>query len=202
MIGAARDAEHLLDLVEQLERLPAGRSSLLMKVTIGMPRIRQTWKSLMVCGSTPLALSISMTARVGGGERAVGVLAEVVVAGRVEQVDATARVLELQHARRDRDAALLLHLHPVAGGLPAPCGRLDRAGEVDRAAVEQQLLGQRRLARVGVRDDRERPPLRDFSLYVVFHVLLILAAIRVSLCRGGDARWPRAALSTARCARA
>ena len=33
-----------------------------MKVTIGMPRMRQTWNSLMVCGSTPLALSMSMTA--------------------------------------------------------------------------------------------------------------------------------------------
>ena len=38
------------------------RSILLMKVTIGMPRIRQTWNSLMVCGSTPLTQSISMMA--------------------------------------------------------------------------------------------------------------------------------------------
>ena len=38
------------------------RSILLMNVKIGMPRIRQTWKSLIVCGSTPLTLSMSMTA--------------------------------------------------------------------------------------------------------------------------------------------
>ena len=71
--------------------------------------------------------------RVGRRERAVGVLAEVVVAGRVEQVHAAARVLELQHAGGDGDAALALDLHPVAGGLArAPLGPLDRAGEVDR----------------------------------------------------------------------
>ena len=52
----------MLDLVEQLERLAAGRSILLMKVKIGMPRMRQTSKSLLVCGSTPLAVSMSMTA--------------------------------------------------------------------------------------------------------------------------------------------
>ena len=32
------------------------------KVVIGTPRIRQTWNSLIVCGSTPLTLSMSMTA--------------------------------------------------------------------------------------------------------------------------------------------
>ena len=39
-----------------------GRSSLLINVKIGIPRWRQTAKSLMVCGSTPRALSISITA--------------------------------------------------------------------------------------------------------------------------------------------
>ena len=38
------------------------RSILLMKVVIGTPRIRQTWNSLIVWGSTPLTLSMSMTA--------------------------------------------------------------------------------------------------------------------------------------------
>ena len=38
------------------------------------------------------------------------------------------------------------------------------AGQLDRAGVEQQLLGQRRLAGVGVRDDRERAPSRHLAL--------------------------------------
>ena len=42
-------------------------------------------------------------------------------------------------------------------------GALDRAGQVDRAAVEQELLGQRRLAGVRVRDDGEGPAARDFA---------------------------------------
>ena len=38
------------------------RSSLLTKVKMGMARIRQTWNSFLVCGSTPLAASMSITA--------------------------------------------------------------------------------------------------------------------------------------------
>jgi hypothetical protein len=38
------------------------RSILLTKVTMGMPRMRQTWNSLMVCGSTPFTQSMSMMA--------------------------------------------------------------------------------------------------------------------------------------------
>ena len=38
-----------------------------------------------------------------------------------------------------------------------------RAGELDRAGIQQQLLGQRRLAGVGMRDDGERPAPRDLA---------------------------------------
>ena len=38
------------------------RSILFMNVNIGIPRLRQTWKSLIVCASTPFAPSSTMTA--------------------------------------------------------------------------------------------------------------------------------------------
>ena len=68
---------------------------------------------------------------------------------------------ELEHAGGDGDAALALHLHPVGDGAGAAALRLHRAGELDHAAVEQQLLGERRLAGVRVRDDREGPSPAD-----------------------------------------
>ena len=40
-----------------------GRSHLLMTVMIGMPRCLQTWNSFKVCGSRPLAASMSITAQ-------------------------------------------------------------------------------------------------------------------------------------------
>ena len=70
---------------------------------------------------------------VDGGEHPVGVLGEVAVAGGVEQVDDAVAVGELQHGRGDRDAALLLELHPVRGGRAALAAGLDRAGAGVRA---------------------------------------------------------------------
>jgi len=74
----------------------AGRSNLLTKVRIGSRWRRQTSNSLRVCPSTPFAASITMTDAVGGNQRAVGVLAEVLVAGRVEQRHAPALEFELE----------------------------------------------------------------------------------------------------------
>ena len=99
---------------------------------------------------------------VDGGQHPVGVLREILVAGRVEQVDRVPGVVELHHRARHRDAALLLDLHPVRGRVPRALPRLHGAGEQDRAAEEQQLLGQRRLAGVRMGNDRERPSPSDF----------------------------------------
>ena len=77
------------------------------------------------------------------------------MARRVEQVEHAAVVLERHHRGDDRDAALALDRHPVRAGRAAVALGLDLAGELDRAAEQQQLLGQRGLAGVGVGDDRE-----------------------------------------------
>ena len=46
-----------------------------------------------------------------------------------------------------------------------PALALDRAGQVQRPAVEQELLGERGLARVRVRDDREGAPGGDLGAH-------------------------------------
>ena len=93
--------------------------------------------------------------RIDRGQRAVGVLGKILVPRRVEQVEGDSLPLEGHHAGGHRDAALLLDLHPVRARAPRSPARLDLAREMDRAAGQQQLLGQRGLARVGMRDDRE-----------------------------------------------
>ena len=96
--------------------------------------------------------------RIDRGQGAVGVLAEILVARRVEKIEHRAAILEMHHRGGDRDAALLLDLHPVRARTPCIAARLDRARDMDGAAEQQQLLGERRLAGVGVRDDRKRAP--------------------------------------------
>ena len=96
--------------------------------------------------------------RVDRRQGAVGVLAEVLVARRVKQVEDRAAIFEMHHRGRDRDAALLLDLHPVRARAAGFATRLDRTRDVDGAAEQQQLLGQRGLAGVRMGDDRERAP--------------------------------------------
>jgi hypothetical protein len=51
--------------------------------------------------------------------------------------------------------------------------RLDRSGHLDRAAEQQQLLGQRRFTGVRVRNDREGAA---FSISVVSSVMSVMVA--------------------------
>ena len=101
---------------------------------------------------------------VGGHEGAVGVLGEVLVARGVQDVDAVALVLELHDGRGDRDAALLLNLHPVGGGGPGILFALDLPSLGNGPAVEQEFLGQGGLAGVRVADDGKGAPAIDFFL--------------------------------------
>ena len=146
--GAAGDAEHALDLVEQIQRLLALAVHLVDEGDDRDAAHAADLEQLDGLRLDPLDAVDQHHRRVGGRQRAVGVLAEVVVAGRVEQVHAAARGTRTA-ARWSRSRC--------RAGAPAPSSRwwscgarrrlLDRAGQVDGAAVEQELLGQRGLAR-------------------------------------------------------
>ena len=97
------------------------------------------------------------------GQRAVGVLGEILVARRVQQVEHAAGVLEGHHRGHHGNAALALDAHPVRAGPPLLALGADVAGELDRAAGAQQALGQRGLAGVGVGDDGEGAPAGDLG---------------------------------------
>ena len=118
--------------------------------------------SLMVRSSTPLRAVDDHQRRVDRGQRAVGILGEVLVTGRVEQIDDAAIEGKLHHRGGNGDAALLLQAHPIGGGVPGRLAALHRSGHLDGAAEQQQLFRQRGLARVGMGDDGESPSTLDF----------------------------------------
>src|SRR6185369_2021373 len=76
---------------------------------------------------------------------------EVDVAGGVDDVQAVVVPEAGRRGRRDRDAALLLLLHPVHRGGAV----MDFADLVGLAGVVEDALGRRRLAGVDVRHDAE-----------------------------------------------
>ena len=92
------------------------------------------------------------------GQGAVGVFRKVFVARGIEQVEDAIVVIERHDRGHDRNAALALDRHPVGARGAAIALGFDLAGEIDRTAEQQQLLGQRGLAGVRMRNDRKRAP--------------------------------------------
>ena len=93
-------------------------------------------------------------------QRALDLDGEVDVARRVDDVDAVVGPLAGGRGGRDRDAALLLLLHPVHRG-----GALvDLAHLVGAAGVVEDALGRRRLARIDVGHDPDVPGLLEREL--------------------------------------
>jgi hypothetical protein len=85
-----------------------------------------------------------------GLQRAADLVREVHVAGRVDQVQRVALPADAHRLRLDRDPALTLELHRVEE-LIAHVALAHGLGQL------QDAVGQRRLAVVDVRDDREVP---------------------------------------------
>ena len=93
-------------------------------------------------------------------QRALDLDGEVHVAGRVDDVDAVVGPLAGRRGGRDRDAALLLLLHPVHRGRAL----VDLAHLVGAAGVVEDALGRRGLARVDVGHDPDVPGLLEREL--------------------------------------
>eukprot|EP00518_Triparma_eleuthera_P013755 CAMPEP_0182484124 /NCGR_PEP_ID=MMETSP1319-20130603/42858_1 /TAXON_ID=172717 /ORGANISM="Bolidomonas pacifica, Strain RCC208" /LENGTH=134 /DNA_ID=CAMNT_0024685995 /DNA_START=51 /DNA_END=455 /DNA_ORIENTATION=- len=76
---------------------------------------------------------------------------------RVENVDLVLAEVEAHGRCGDAYAPVLLHLHEVGGGAPLLALLPDRAGLLDGAAVQEELLGHGGLSRVRMRNDRDVP---------------------------------------------
>ena len=100
---------------------------------------------------------------IDGGQGAVGVLAEVRVAWRVQKIEGAAAEFVCHHRGGYGNAALRLHLHPIGLGVARGAARLHGTGHLNGAAEQQELFRQRRLAGIGVGNDGEGATLGDFS---------------------------------------
>ena len=157
------ERQRLLDFVEQFERIAALAVHL---VDEGEDRdVAQPADLEQLAGARLDALGgVDHHHRaVDRGQRAVGVLGEVLVARCVQQVEDAAVIFERHHRRDDRDAALAFDRHPVGLGGAAVALGLDVAGELDGAAEQQELFRQRGLARIRMRDDGKGPAALDLG---------------------------------------
>ena len=147
----------------RLHALLEVRADAVHLVDVGDPR------DVVLVGLAPHRLGLRLDAgdrveqrdrAVEHAQRALDLDREVDVAGRVDDVDPVVGPLAGGRGRRDRDAALLLLLHPVHRG-----GALvDLAHLVGATGVVQDALGRRRLARVDVGHDPDVPGVLEAEL--------------------------------------
>jgi hypothetical protein len=149
----ALDLQHGFDFVEQLDRRPAFAVELVDEGQDRRVAQAADVQQLDGLGFDTVDRIDHHHRRIDGGQGTVGVLGEVFVARRVEQVDHALAVGELHHRAGDRNAALLFKFHPVRGGVAAGLACAHFAGNLDRATEPEQLFGQCRLAGVGVGND-------------------------------------------------
>jgi len=161
--GIGVDAELALDLLAELERVARLAVHLIDKGKDGDVAQSTDLEELARLRLDALCAVDDHDGAVRGHQRAVGVLGEVLMSRRVENVDAVAAVLELHDRRRDRNAALLFDFHPV-GFCRALALALDFTRLRDGSDVEQELFRQRGFTGVRVRNDRKRPAAGDLFL--------------------------------------
>ena len=152
------NAEHAFDFIEQLERIAAVGVALVDERQNRQPMTLTDFEQFPRLFFDALRGVEHHDDAVGRDERAIRIFAEVFVARRVEQRDALALDLEFQCGGGQRDAALLLHRHPVRHSVAARLATAHGTGQFDGTRVQQDLLCQRRLTGVWMRNDRERAP--------------------------------------------
>ena len=96
-------------------------------------------------------------------EGPVGVLGEVLVPRGVQEVHPKTFPVEVEGRGGDGDPPLLLHGHPVRGGVARRAAPLHRPGQVQGPSVEKELLREGGLPRVRVTDDGEGAPPADLE---------------------------------------
>ena len=146
-------AQHFLDLIDELD----GRAALAVELVDESHDGCRTQAADFHQADGALFHTLGAVddhqRRVDRRQRAIGVFGKVFVAWRVQQIDDAVIERKLHDRRGHRDAALLLQSHPVRGGVTRRFAALDRTGQLNGTAEQQQLFGQCGLACVGVRDD-------------------------------------------------
>ena len=94
---------------------------------------------------------------VHSGQRAVCVFSEILVTGRVQEVDEAVLVMEGHDRGRYRNPTLALDFHKIRRGGFGDLVVLHRAGRLNRPTEQQELFGQGRLSGIRVADDGEGP---------------------------------------------
>ena len=161
--GRYVDGEVFLNLVDDLECVAAFAVHLVAEGQDRQVAHPANLEQLPGLGFHALGTVDHHDGGIDGGEGAVGVFGKVAVTGGVDQIEPPLTVIVAHRGGGDGDAAFLFQLHVIGPGPSRLAFGADLTGHLDRAAEQQEFLGQRGLAGVGMRDDRKCPAAGNFG---------------------------------------
>ncbi len=169
---AGGDPQFLLDIVQKLKGIVRVPVHLIDKgKNRDMAHHAHLKKFARLCLHT-LGSVYDHHRRIRRHQRPVGILREVLMPRRIQNIDTEPVIRKLQYRGSDGNSPLLLNLHPVGNRMSRRRLSLDAARQIDRSPVQQKLLGKGCLARVRVRNDRKCSS-SVYFLRIISHVFIL-----------------------------
>ena len=119
-------------------------------------------------------------------QRPVGILGEILMSRRIQNIDAVSVIFKLENGGGDGNSSLLLDLHPVAHRVAGRSFSLYAARQVDRAAVKQEFLCQSGFTCIRVGNDGKGSSSVDFSLNIAHCFYRSFSPPQAGFCISGS----------------
>ncbi len=156
------DGKVFLNLVDDLERIPAFAVHLVAEGQDRQVTQAADLEKLPRLAFDALRPVDHHDRGIDGGQRPVGVLGKVAMAGGVHQIEAVLPEVEGHGAGGHGNPALLLHLHEIRPRAPRLALGAHLTGHLDGTPEQEELFRQRGLAGIRVRDDGKGAPPGNF----------------------------------------
>ena len=150
------DMQLLFDLVQQVERVLTVAVHLIDKHDHGSLTHTADFHQLTGLGFHTFCGIDHDNNAIHSRQRTKRIFSEILVAGRIEDIDFMAGIIESHHGGCDGDSTLLFNFHPVGGSCLLDLVRLYGSCHMNGTSKEQQFFGKSRLTGIRVADNSKR----------------------------------------------
>ena len=150
------DMQFFFDLVQQVERILTVTVHLIDKHDHGSLTHTADFHQFTGLGFHTFCGIDHDNNAIHSRQRTKRIFSEILVAGRIEDIDFMAGIIESHHGGCDGDSTLLFNFHPVGGSCLLDLVRLYGSCHMNGTSKEQQFFGKSRLTGIRVADNSKR----------------------------------------------
>ena len=159
---AGTDSKHFFNLIQKLVRISCLTVKLIDESENGDMTHHANLEELNRLRLHTLCSVNDHDRTVGCHKRPIGILREILVSRRVQDIDASSVIIKLQNGRSNGNPSLLLNFHPVRNRMLCRLSSLYGSRKIYCPSIEKKFLRQGRFTRIGVRNNRKGSSLLYF----------------------------------------